>query len=199
MAGSVARFMKSPFVRKTLGDMSESECSVRQVSVPTESNYALPVRIYTPGGSEKEYPVLVMAHSGGFCTGDLRTEEFICRFLCRSAGLIVVDVDYRLAPEHDVTVGRADVYAAVRWVSRNAHEIGASLSKGFLVGGVSAGGCHTISAIYEARDEKISPPITGVLIISMGVVHILKEPGKTREMFPGRFPSHEQNKDAPFR
>ena len=199
MARSIAYFMKSPFVRQTLASIPGPDCSAREISINTEPNVRIALRIYTPGGPHKTgLPVLVMAHSGGFCTGDLNTEEFICRLLCRRLNLIVVDCNYRLTPESSLSEARNDVFATVRWVSQNAASVGGDLSKGFLVGGASAGGCHMLPALYRARDEELRPSISGVLIICTGQVYNLKEETRSRMLYPGRLFSHIENRDAPF-
>src|SRR5690349_21322156 len=39
-------------------------------------------------------------HGGGFITGDLETSAAACLQFARELGVVVVSVDYRLAPEH---------------------------------------------------------------------------------------------------
>lgn len=72
------------------------------------------LRTYTPektGG-----PLYVMIHGGGFCIGDLESEDLLCRLLCGKLGFIVVSVDYRLAPEHTFPTAHNDCWDATKWV-----------------------------------------------------------------------------------
>jgi acetyl esterase/lipase len=73
------------------------------------------VRTYTPektGG-----PLYVMIHGGGWCLGDLASEELLSRLLCGKLGFVVVSVDYRLGPEHKFPIAHNDCWDATEWVS----------------------------------------------------------------------------------
>ena len=58
-------------------------------------------------------------HGGGWVIGDLDTHDPLCRQLCVQAGVVVVAVDYRLAPEHHYPAGVDDAWAALQWVTAN--------------------------------------------------------------------------------
>jgi len=100
----------------------------------------IPVRVYTPrdAGGEK-LPVLVVYHGGGWVIGDLETHDNQCRYLSNEADMIVVAVDYRLAPEHKFPAGVNDCINATEWVIANAETLGGDASK-VAVTGDSAGG-----------------------------------------------------------
>ena len=57
------------------------------------------VRIYTPQDLPGTVPGLLYLHGGGFVIGNLDTEHGNCLALCRDLGIVLVSVDYRLAPE----------------------------------------------------------------------------------------------------
>ncbi len=57
------------------------------------------IRIYSPEGLEQAVPAILHIHGGGFVIGDLDSELGSCVALCRQLGVVVVSVDYRLAPE----------------------------------------------------------------------------------------------------
>src|SRR5262245_62655578 len=102
---------------------------------------AIPLRVYRPRGvaAGTPIPVLVFFHGGGWVIGDLETHDVLCRQLTAEAGVSVVSVDYRLAPEHKFPAAVNDAWAATRWVVAHAAELcvdGARLA----VGGDSAGG-----------------------------------------------------------
>ncbi len=110
----------------------------------------VPVRIYTPAG-DGPFPVLVNFHGGGWVIGDLDTADAVCRDLCRSAGCVVVSVDYRLAPEHPYPAAVEDACAATAWVADHMEEIGGNGR--LAVGGESAGGNLAAVVCQWARDR----------------------------------------------
>jgi acetyl esterase len=118
--------------------------SVRDLAVAD-----LPARLYTP--VEQTSALLVFFHGGGWTWGDLETHDATCRFLAERAGVQVLSVDYRLAPEHPFPAGYDDALAAYEWVVDNATSLGADPSR-LAVGGDSAGGnLAALTAIEAAR------------------------------------------------
>lgn len=133
----------------------EDVASVVDRTIPGPAG-PLPVRVYTPFGSGP-FPVLVWFHGGGWVIGSLDENEATCRTLCNAVGMVVVSVDYRLAPEHRYPAAAEDAYAAVTWVASHGGEIGADGSR-LAVGGESAGGNLAAVSCLMARDHD-GPPI----------------------------------------
>ena len=98
----------------------------------------LRLRIYTPRGVTDTGPGLVYLHGGGWVYGGLESHDAVCRFLAEHAGVRVVAVDYRLAPESPFPAAVDDALAAYDWVVANAEGLGIEASK-VAVGGDSAG------------------------------------------------------------
>ena len=82
----------------------------------------VPVRLYWPEG-DGPHPVLIWIHGGGWVVGSAAVSDATARDLCRRAGCLVVNVDYRLAPEHPFPAALEDVTTVAKWVSA---EIGPS-------------------------------------------------------------------------
>lgn len=124
----------------------------------------IPVRIYTPvaAGSDA-LPVLVYFHGGGWVIGDLETHDALCRTFANEAGVKVVAVDYRLAPEHVFPAAVDDCYAAVKWVEANGASIGIDVTR-IAVAGDSAGGNLAAVVSQIAKAEK-GPEISFQLLI----------------------------------
>ena len=102
----------------------------------------LPARHYAPppaDGDGRPPPLLLFLHGGGFVICDLDTHDQVCRVLCRYAGVHVVSVDYRLAPEHPFPAAVEDARAALRWAVEHAESLGADPAR-IAIGGDSAGG-----------------------------------------------------------
>jgi acetyl esterase len=95
-------------------------------------------RLYTPPGAAAPLPVLVYLHGGGWVVGSVATHDPFCRLLSEAAGMIVVSVDYRLAPEHPYPAAVQDTLAAVRWAADHAARFGGDAGR-LAVGGDSSG------------------------------------------------------------
>ncbi|HEY2504065.1 MAG TPA: alpha/beta hydrolase [Mycobacterium sp.] len=108
-------------------------------------------------------PLLVFYHGGGWTIGDLDTADALCRLTCRDAGVHVLSVDYRLAPEHAAPAAIEDAYAAFVWAYEHAGELGAIPGR-VAVGGDSAGGNLAAVVCQLARDDGGPAPVLQWLI-----------------------------------
>ncbi|WP_245687444.1 alpha/beta hydrolase [Streptacidiphilus griseoplanus] len=111
----------------------------------------IPVRVYDPVGRAASSPALVFFHGGAFVAGDLETEDARCAEIARRTGVLVVSVDYRLAPEHPFPHGFHDCYDALVWTAEHAGELGVDPRR-IAVGGSSAGGALAAAVSLAARD-----------------------------------------------
>ncbi len=109
-------------------------------------------RLYTPAGAPAVTPGLVYFHGGGFAIGDLESHDGHCRRLASFAGIRVLAVDYRLAPEHPFPAGHDDALASVKWVFDHAAEIGFDPAR-VAVGGCSAGGNLAASVSIDLKND----------------------------------------------
>ena len=129
----------------------EEVAHVENRAIPRPAGGDIPLRIYTPEGAGP-FGVLVFYHGGGWVLGDLDSHDKECRALCNGAGCIVVSVQYRLAPEHPFPAAPEDAYAALKWVSDNAVEVGGDADR-LAVGGDSSGGNLAAAVTLMARDR----------------------------------------------
>jgi acetyl esterase len=124
----------------------------------------IPMRFYTPPGkAEEPMPLLVYFHGGGWVIGDLDTHDGVCRFLAANAGVLVLSVGYRLAPEHPFPAAVEDAFAAFVWVNEQAAGLGADPGR-IAVGGDSAGGNLAAVVSVLARDAGGPDPAMQLLI-----------------------------------
>ena len=87
-------------------------------------------------------------HGGGFVVGGLDSHDLPCRLLCKHAGVHVLSVEYRKAPEFPLPAAYDDGEAAFAWAVEHARELGADPER-IGVGGDSAGA--TTSAVVAGR------------------------------------------------
>jgi acetyl esterase/lipase len=95
-------------------------------------------RLYTPPSATTLMPVLVYLHGGGWVVGSIATHDPFCRLLSKAAEVIVLSIEYRLAPEHPYPAALEDVHLATRWAVDNAAQWGGDASR-LAIGGDSAG------------------------------------------------------------
>ncbi len=130
--------------------------AVKDMSVPGGGGTPLPARLYTPPGATGREPLIVYLHQGGCVLGGLWTCDTWCSILAEDAGVVVLNVDYRHAPEHKFPTAVDDAIAAFEWARENAAALGADPAR-VGVGGDSAGGylsaviCHAMKRAGKAQ------------------------------------------------
>jgi acetyl esterase len=123
---------------------------VRDLATARSDGGVLKLRLYRPAGPAGR-GCLVWLHGGGFTTGDLDTHDTLCRRLAAGAGVPLLSVDYRLAPEHRFPAAVDDAAAALAWVAAEGTRFGIDVAR-IAVGGSSAGGNLAAAAVLRARD-----------------------------------------------
>jgi acetyl esterase len=134
---------------------------VDQLALPGPAG-EIAARHYRPANGAAA-PLLVFYHGGGWTIGDLDTHDALCRLTCRDAGIHVLSIDYRLAPEHPAPAAVEDAYAAFKWAYEHAGELGAVPGR-VAVGGDSAGGNLAAVVSQLARDDGGPAPVLQWLI-----------------------------------
>lgn len=114
----------------------------------------LAVRIIRPVSGEST-GTLVYYHGGGFILGDLDSHEAHAIRLANQAGVVVLNVDYRLAPEHPFPAAIDDAEAAVAWAHVNRDRLG-GVDRSLAIGGDSAGGNLAAATALYCRDAGIA-------------------------------------------
>src|SRR5216117_3078079 len=134
----------------------------------------IPLRVYRPRGVAAGAPLpgLVFFHGGGWVIGDLDTHDVLCRQLTAEAGITVVAVDYRLAPESKFPAAADDAWAATRWVVAHAERFGIDAGR-LAVGGDSAGGNLAAVVALLARDA--GAPIIKLQVLVYPVTDVAAE------------------------
>ena len=98
--------------------------SIDEGTAPVRDGGSIPLRWYTPSGTKGGTPVLVFIHGGGWVQGSTRMYDPICTHLATELGIVVVSLDYRMAPEHRAPVAAHDCIDAVRWLHEHGdHDI----------------------------------------------------------------------------
>ncbi|MCP3466284.1 alpha/beta hydrolase [Bradyrhizobium sp. CCGUVB23] len=138
---------------------------VEALAIPAPHG-TIPARLYVPMKLRQRdglSPALVFFHGGGWVIGDLDTHDVAARKLAVEGELIVISVDYRLAPEHKFPAAVDDAIAATHWIAANASALGIDASC-LCVGGDSAGGNLAAVVAIAARNGN-GPAIAGQVLI----------------------------------
>ena len=117
----------------------------------------VPVRVYAPVTRDATVAAILYIHGGGFTVGSIEMEHFNAVRLAGEVGVVVVSVEYRLAPESPFPAGLDDCYAALEWTHQNAATLGVDPHRIAIVGS-SAGGGLAAGLALLARDRN-GPPI----------------------------------------
>jgi len=139
-------------------------------------------------------PVLLWLHGGGFIGGAAADIDHVCSRLAHLAGLTVVSLDYRLAPEHPYPAALLDTCDAVCWLAGHGTAIGGDGR--VAAGGQSAGAALVAGACLLARDHHLPSAACQVLCYPVldfgqdtesarlfdGVFHSIK-PGWTQDRY----------------
>lgn len=144
----------------------------------------VPVRSYQPPISPPTSgcPCIVYLHGGGWVVGDLDSHDFICAELASTLGVLVIAVDYRLAPEHPFPAAFEDCLGVWRALRTGPFRLDPERT---LVAGDSAGGNLAAALCLALRDAGEPLPAAQVLIYpGLGGDH--------------RLPSRSECVDAPL-
>ena len=134
-------------------DLDPAGVSIENRAVPGPQGAPdIKLRIYSPDNLQQPVPGLLHIHGGGFVIGDLDSEYGLCLALCRELGIVVVSIDYRLAPETPFPGGLEDCYSALQWVSGNSAELRIDPHR-LGIFGQSAGGGLSAATCLLARDR----------------------------------------------
>ena len=133
-----------------LSGPGEEVAEVRELEIPAPAG-AIPARLYRPEG-DGPLPLVVYLHGGGWMLGSIDSFDTVVRALANAAGVIVLSVGYRLAPEAPFPAGLDDSIAAVRWAAAEAAALGADPER-LAIAGDSAGGNLATVVARRLRGE----------------------------------------------
>lgn len=119
---------------------------------PDKNDPPIWVRVYTPKSKQGRTPALLQIHGGGYIIGDLDSEHDLSIRLALDLGVVVVSVDYRLAPEFPYPAALHDCYNALCWLHENASSLGVEPSQIGVFGQSAGGGLAAALALYS-RDN----------------------------------------------
>lgn len=124
------------------------------------------VRLYQPSTVIKESPALIYFHGGGWIFGSINTHDTVSRRIARSSNLIVISVEYRLAPEHIFPAAFDDCLAVTAFLLKHARTYGIDPSR-IAVAGDSAGGNLAMAVCLKLSRDKETTSVPDVKIMGL--------------------------------
>lgn len=141
-----------------------SGLAIREQEIPArDGSPPVRIRVYERSNRQPGTPALVFFHGGAFVAGGLAIAHLRVAEIAQVTGMLVVSVDYRLAPENPFPLGLEDCQAATAWVMANAVGLGVDAAR-VAVGGAGAGGALAAAVALKARDNGTQPPVFQLLL-----------------------------------
>lgn len=160
------------------------------------------VRIYAPKDQSRvSLPVGLYYHGGGFITGDLDLKDQICRVVVQQTPCVLISVDYRLAPLHNVKVCVKDSYDAFLWVGsatssdlfvililhpnkayQNAAKLKGNIAAFFTIGG-SAGGALALAVADKLIRNGHGELLRGIVVMNPITAHMDNPPAIYKDIY----------------
>jgi hypothetical protein len=127
---------------------------ITELDVKARDDMPLRVRLYKSDKEESAHlPLFVYIHGGGYVTGGLETDDRYCRLVAQETKVLVLSIEYRLAPENKFPAGWEDCRDVVRWVSgRDCFHICQETSALTTIGSIRGRQTHTLCRF----DQKLS-------------------------------------------
>ncbi len=140
---------------------------IENVQVPGQDpGQTIRLRVYRPKTLPQSSPALVWIHGGGYVFGTVEMDDGLVSHFAHELGILVLSVDYRLAPEHPFPAALDDCYAALKWAHDHAVDLGIDPQR-VAVGGDSAGGGLAACLAQLAIDRGEVLPVFQLLVYPM--------------------------------
>ena len=144
------------YVDQTYADLIEPplDSPYKTHFVNGQDGNVIPIRIYTPERAKRPYPCLLFLHGGGFVT-NLRAHYGPCTRIADATQFKIIDVEYRLAPEHPFPAALNDVYSVAHWLFTQADALDIDTNQIAIAGYSSGGGLAALTVNRTRQDPLI--------------------------------------------
>jgi len=131
-----------------------------------DGKYKIRLRVYKSITVSEPAPALLWIHGGGYIVGSPEQDEAYAFEIATELGIVVVSVDYRLAPQHPFPTPLDDCYSALAWIHTNAQRMAIDPRR-IATGGASAGGGLAANLVQLAHDRGEIQPAFQLLVYPM--------------------------------
>jgi len=151
---------------------AESSCNQSTIAIPTshDGEYNVKVLVHSPKSlaSDNSKACIIYAHGGGVVGGTAAGYAGFLSYMAVDCGVVVFNVDYRLAPETRCPNNVLDFYEAVKYVTKNTEDLGIDPARIALAGESGGGYICAAAMVHLARMEeshlvKLAMPVIPML------------------------------------
>ena len=168
---------ENPILQASANDVIKSK-----LMVPTNhcGDHEVPVFVYTPKsleGISSKPAAYIYAHGGGVIAGAATGYQNILCHYAIECGVVVFNVDYRLAPETKCPNNVKDYYEVIKYVHKNSEALGIDATK-IVIGGESGGGYICLGAtVLLAKENESHLVKLAIPSIAMTDDYCFSDPG----------------------
>jgi acetyl esterase len=141
--------------------------SIKEIGILCRDGNEITARLYAPLLDEPlnglSASALLYFHGGGYCVGSLDSHDSLCRTLAALTPCCVLNVSYRLAPDHPFPTAVHDAQDAYQWLLSNGPAHGIDPQR-IAVGGDSAGGTLATGLTIAAKEMGWPQPVFQALL-----------------------------------
>ncbi|MFT3893997.1 MAG: alpha/beta hydrolase fold domain-containing protein [Anaerolineales bacterium] len=142
------------------------DVTIQDIFIPgKDKKTKIRLHVYKPKSHVGLVPGLVWLHGGGYVIGTPEIDDLLCIKLVQELGIVVISVDYRLAPQHPFPAALDDAYESLKWAKVYSRRVG--IDNRIAIGGRSAGGGLAAALAQLAHDQKEIPLAAQLLIYPM--------------------------------
>ncbi|KAJ7392845.1 carboxylic ester hydrolase [Desmophyllum pertusum] len=138
------------YIHKWLPDQVHNPEGLMEIQDSKIAN--IPVRIYQPKNLLHDATGVVYLHGGGWTIGSVDMYHPLTHRLAKEANVVLISVEYRLAPKHTFPSQFHDCYAVVKTLLATGYKYGIDTNR-IVVAGDSAGGNLATAVALKLRDE----------------------------------------------
>ena len=147
-------------IDRILGIPNTQLNTIKNVSIPThDGNTTITARVYYPNQTEAHPSTshaMMYFHGGGCVIGSINSHDRLCRYLAQNSNVVIISVNYRLAPEHKMPTPIVDAITAWNWLNDNKHALG--LQNHILGAGGDSAGAY-LTALLSLTDTQHELPL----------------------------------------
>ena len=141
----------SPAMMVESGDPAEAGVTREEIHADGGGGPDVRALLYRPSAEAASGAGYLHIHGGGYVLGTPESSDLVNLEICARLGVVVLSVDYRLAPEHPIPAPLDDCYTGLAWLHAQAPALGVDRDR-IGIGGESAGGGLAAALAIKARD-----------------------------------------------